>query len=146
MSQASPPLSCLRLGGSGWSGPTPRLKSKHSQSSPSQARVMPQPVMSQASPFLSCLRLGGAGWSCPTPRLTVEALPVKPQSSPSQAPVMGHLGEGGLCLAFAARYQPIEGGRSVWWYIAHTNRRNQGLISVDRRASLLSHLQYPVLI
>ena len=27
-----------------------------------------------------------------------------------------------------------------------TNRRNQGLISVDRRASLLSHLQYPVLI
>ena len=36
----------------------------------------------------SCLRLVGSGWSCPTPGLTVEALPVKPQLCPSQAPVM----------------------------------------------------------
>ena len=26
----------------------------------------------------------------------------------------------------------------------HTNQRNKGLISVDRRTSLLSHVQYPV--
>ena len=26
----------------------------------------------------------------------------------------------------------------------HTNHRNKGLISVDRRTSLLSHVQYPV--
>ena len=28
--------------------------------------------------------------------------------------------------------------------VCHTNRRNKGLISVDRRTSLLSYVQYPV--
>ena len=46
-------------------------------------------------------------------------------------------------LSNAARYRSIEGEKCT---INCTNRRNQGLISVDRRASLLSHLQYPVLI
>ena len=45
--------------------------------------------------------------------------------------------------SYAARYTKIEGEKCT---INCTNRRNQGLISVDRRASLLSHLQYPVLI
>ena len=38
------------------------------------------------------------------------------------------------------------GGRDFWSRtICITNRQNTGLISVDRKTSLLSHVQYPVL-
>lgn len=39
-----------------------------------------------------------------------------------------------------ARRFSLENARAI----AVTNRRNKGLISVDRRTSLLSYLQYPV--
>jgi hypothetical protein len=92
-------------------------KSKHSQSSPSHVPVMPSPGWgevfrrefffsiffffrlqskskhSQSSPShvpgdsLSCLCLVGSGWSGPTFRLKSKHSTVKPESSPSQAPV-----------------------------------------------------------
>jgi hypothetical protein len=34
--------------------------------------------------------------------------------------------------------------RAFFVAVCHTNRRNKGLISVDRRTSLLSYVQYPV--
>ena len=49
-------------------------------------------------------------------------------------------GEFCFCLGGADDCSP----RIFCFAVCHTNRRNKGLISVDRRTSLLSYVQYPV--
>ena len=57
---------------------------------------------------------------------------------------MGWVGGRSPGLVLGGAFMGVRGKFFAREFAVFTNRRNKGLISVDRRTSLLSYLQYPV--